>query len=267
MQPVIFSSNFFELHTLWIFFAIAIVVTSIVIIRLGIKNGLKIQFISDNAWKIVIFGLLGARIMAIAGNYSSYFYEFSGEALLRLLYIWDKGLELWGGIVVATIYFYFLCKKSDQSFWKWLDVLVPATIMGLAIGDLGAFFDGTNYGTPSSLPWSVNFENPAVKFSVPIHPTQIYAFLYSTLIFVGLRLLPEHKKIKEIEQPGFIALLGIGSYGFFHFLEEFIRGDDTITLLGIRLGQIGAAITIIGSIVVIYRRYFKKSSSLHSKSI
>lgn len=234
---------------------------------MGIKNGLKIQFLSDNAWKIIIFGLIGARIMAIFTNYQNYFYELSSEALLRLFYIWDKGFELWGAIIGATIYFYILCKKSDQSFWKWLDVLVPAMILGLAIGNLGAFFDGTNYGTPSSLPWAVNFENPAIKYSVPIHPTQIYAFLYSLLIFIGLRLLSHHKKIKEIELPGLLGLIGIGTFSFLHFMEEFVRGDDTFTIIGIRLGQIASIITVIGTIVVIYLRYFKKSSSLHSKSI
>lgn len=267
MQPVIFSTKFFELHTLWIFFTIAIIVTTIAIIKMGLKNGLKIQFLSDNGWKIIIWGIIGARIMAILTNYQIYFYELSGTALLRLFYIWDKGLELWGALISTAIYFYFLCKKSNQSFWKWIDVLVPATILGLAIGNIGAFFDGTNYGTPSSLPWAVNFENPAIKYSVPIHPTQIYAFLYSLLTFAGLILLSQHKKIKEIEPSGFLGLTGIGIFSLFHFLEEFIRGDDTFTIIGIRLGQIASVITIIGTIAIIYLRYFKKSSNLHSKPI
>lgn len=267
MQPIIFSSKFFELHTLWVFFAIGIIATTIAIIKLGIKNGLKIQFISDNAWKIILWGLVGARLMAVFTNYSNYFYELSTDAFLRLFYIWDKGLELWGAIIAAAVYFYFLCKKSDQSFWKWLDILVPASILGLAIGDLGNFFDGSNYGTPSSLPWAVNFENPAVKYSVPIHPTQIYAFLYSMLIFTGLLLISHQKKVKAIEPPGIIALIGIGTFSFFHFLEEFIRGDDTINIFNIRLGHIGSLLAIIGTIVVIHLRYFKKSTSLHSKSI
>lgn len=267
MQPVIFSTKFFELHTLWVFFAIAIIVTTIAAIRIGIKNSLKIQFLSDNAWKIIIWSIIGARIMAVFINYQNYFYELSSEALLRLLYIWDKGLELWGAIIAATIYFYILCKKSDQNFWKWIDVLVPATILGLAIGDLGAFFDGTNYGTPSSLPWAVNFENPAIKFSVPIHPTQIYAFLYSLMIFVGLLLLSQTKKMKEIEPSGLLGLIGIGIFSIFHLLEESIRGDDTFTIIGIRLGIIAAIISILGTLAIIYLRYFKRSSSLHSKSI
>lgn len=268
MGPIIFSTKFFELHTLWVFFAIAIIATTIILIRLSIKNSLKIQFISENAWKMILWGLIGARAVSVIMNYNIYFYELSGKSLMQVLYIWDKGFDLWGAIIAITIYFYFLCKKSDQNFWKWIDVLVPAAMLGLAINNIGSFFEGSNYGTPSSLPWAVNFENPAVKYAVPIHPTQIYAFIYSLTIFVFLWLFSQTKKIKDMEQSGLIGLIGIASYSFLHFLEEFIRGDDTLMIFSIRIGQIGSFIAIAGAITLIYRRYFRKNTShLHSKQI
>lgn len=267
MFPVVFSTNFFELHTLWIFFSIAVIIMTIVLIRLSLANGLKVQFISSNAWKIIIWGLIGARIWSIVNNYNSYFGEISLASFLRLFYFWDKGLELWGAIIAATIYFYILCKKSEQNFWKWLDVIVPATILGLAIGDIGTFFDGTNYGTPSSLPWAVNFDNAAIKYSVPIHPTQIYAFLYSSIIFTVLFFLGQNEKIKQMEKSGLIGLIGIASFCFFRFLEEFVRGDDSLMIFDIRIAQIAALIATIGSIIVIYLKFRKKRSHLHSKQI
>lgn len=267
MFPIIFSTKYFELHTLWIFFAIALLVATIALIRLTLMNGLKIQFISTHAWKILLWALIGARILSIINNFSTYFYEFSLQPFLHLFYFWDKGFELWGGLIAATIYFYKLCKNSDQSFWKWLDVLVPSTILGLAIGNLGTFFDGANYGTPSSLPWAVNFDNPGIKYSVPIHPTQIYAFLYSLIIFIALLLLSQNQKIKQMERSGLIGLIGVAGFCFMHFFEEFVRGDDTMTIFDIRIGQIGSIIATIGALIVIYLRFFKKSSRLHSKQI
>ncbi len=265
MFPVIFSTNFFELHTLWVFFAIALIVATIALIRLSLANGLKVQFISTNAWKIIFWGLIGARIWSIINNYSSYFSEISFSSFLRLFYFWDKGLELWGAIIAATIYFTILCKKNEQNFWKWLDVLVPATILGLAIGGIGTFFDGTNYGTPSSLPWAVNFDNSAIKFSVPIHPTQIYTFLYSSIIFTALLFIGQNPKVKQMEKSGLVGLIGIASFCFLHFLEEFVRGDDALTIFDIRIPQIAAFIATMGALIVIYRRFRKKRSRLHSK--
>jgi len=264
MFPVIFSTNFFELHTLWVFFAVALITATITLIRLALSNGLKIQFISSNAWKIIIWGLIGARVLSIINNYNTYFSEINLASFLRLFYFWDKGLELWGAILAATIYLYFLCKKSEQNFWKWLDVIVPATILGLAIGHIGTFFDGTNYGTPSSLPWAVNFDNPAIKYSVPIHPVQIYAFLYSSIIFTVLIFLGQNQKIKDWGNGGFIGLVGIASYCFLHFFEEFLRGDDALIIFNIRITQISSLIAIIGALIVIKLR-FKKRSHLHSK--
>ncbi|MCX6735109.1 MAG: prolipoprotein diacylglyceryl transferase [Candidatus Peregrinibacteria bacterium] len=265
MFPVIFSTNFFELHTLWVFFAIALIISTIVLIRLSLSNGLKVQFISTNAWKIILWGIVGARIWSIINNYTSYFSDISLSNLFRLFYFWDKGLELWGAIIAATIYFYLLCKKNEQNFWKWLDVIVPATILGLAIGGIGTFFDGTNYGTPSSLPWAVNFDNAAIKYSVPIHPTQIYTFLYSSIIFTALILIGQNQKVKEMDTSGLVGLIGVASFCFFHFLEEFVRGDDALSLFSIRIPQIAAFIATIASLIVIYRRFLKKRSSLHSK--
>ena len=267
MFPIIFSTNFFELHTLWVFFAIAVIISTIILIRLSLSNGLKVQFISANAWKIIIWGLIGARIWAIINNYNSYFSEISLQNFLRLFYFWDKGLELWGAIIAATIYLYSLCKKSEQNFWKWLDVIVPSIIAGLAIGDIGAFFDGTNYGTPSSLPWAVNFDNAAIKYSVPIHPTQIYAFLYSSIIFTALIFIGQNQKIKQMETSGLVGLIGISSFCFFHFLEEFVRGDDALMIFNIRIAQIAALIATISSLIVMYLRFHKKRSHLHSKQI
>ncbi len=220
-----------------------------------------------HAWKILLWALIGARILSVINNFNIYFYELSLQPFLHLLYFWDKGFELWGGLIAATIYFYKLCKNNDQNFWKWLDILVPSSILGLAIGSLGAFFDGTNYGTPSSLPWAVNFDNAAIRYSVPIHPTQIYAFLYSTIIFLLLILLSQNQRIKQLEKSGFIGLIGIVSFSFLRFLEEFVRGDDTITIFDVRTGQIATIITTIGAIIKLYRRFSKKSSRLHSKRI
>lgn len=254
MHPILFDTKLFILHTLWVFFAIAIITASYTLIKMAIKNNLKIQFLADNAWKLILTGLIGGRILFVLSNYQSYFYEFNTDTFIRLLSFWDKGISIWGIILASLINFYLLCKKSDQNFLKWLDIIIPTIIIGLAIGHLGTFFDGINYGKETSLPWGVNFESPAIKYAVPIHPTQIYAFLYSGLIFIILFLLNETEKIRNLEPPGFIGILGITAYSFFRFLEEFVRGDDTIEIFNMRVNQILALIIFIIAATILYRR-------------
>jgi len=259
MHPIIFQTNFFTLHSLWLFLGVALLVSTYTLIKLSDRNSLKIQFLSENSIRIFICVIFIARITAVITNFSAYFYELSTNTLLQLFYIWDKGLSLWGGVLGLLIAMFLICKKStDQNFFKWMDVIIPSIIIGLAIVHIGTFFDGIGYGKPTGLPWGVNFANPAVKYTVPIHPTQIYAFIYSTIIVSGLTLLSQTEKIKTIEPAGFIGLLGTVAYLFFSFMEEFLRGDDTYLLLGIRIPQIIIFLLLIAVAVIFYLRYYHK---------
>lgn len=262
MNPIIFETKFFTLHTIWLFFAIATIAGVYTLIKLSIRNGLKLQFLSENSWKLLIWSIIGARIISILLHLDFYFYEFSITTFFKLFFIWDKGLDIWGAIAAFLICLYHLCRNSEQSFWKWLDVLVPSVILSFAISHIGAFFGAINYGSPTSLPWGVNFESPLIKYAVPIHPTQIYAFLYSTLLTIGLIMASHHEKIKNIEKPGLLGLSGIMAYTFFRFLEDFIRGDDTFTIFDIRLTKFTIPLIMIFTGVLIHLRYTKPRRKL-----
>lgn len=257
MHPLLFQTGHFTINTLWVFVIIGIISGTIALIKFSIINGLKLQFISEHSWKMILWTLVGARIVAILTNMNTYFYEISKDSFFNLFYIWDKGLNIWGGVIAFLIYFFILCKKHEQNFFNWMDAIVPAVILGLAISHIGAFFEGSNYGHETSLPWGVNFESPSIKYAVPIHPTQIYAAIYSIALFTGLIFLNKSKKISQFENKGFIALVGIGGYQFFRFFEEFLRGDDVWLILGIRFPQILALLITISSGIILFLRYNK----------
>lgn len=260
MHPILFETNFFVLHTLWVFIGIGIILSVYTLIHLSISNGLKLQFLSEHSFMLILWFIIGARVLSIITNFQTYFYEFSLSSIAQLFFIWDKGLDGWGGTIALLIALFFLCKKNEQNFPKWLDVIIPSIIVTLVLVHIGAFFDGINYGNETSLPWGVNFESPSIKYAVPIHPTQIYAFLYSIITLVILQSLKTAEKTKalEAEQNGFIAISGIIIYSTFKFLEEFVRGDDTWTILNIRIPQIITFFILITAIVIFYKKcYFR----------
>lgn len=223
-----------------------------IFIRLAITNRLKLQTVSDKSWRIIFSALIGARVVALINNFNIYFQDFTVESFYRLFAIWDRGLSIWGAIIGLLLYFYFRISKEENNFMKWLDVLTPSMIIGLTITHIGAFFDGINYGHETSLPWGVNFENPAIKYAVPIHPTQIYAFLYSiTITAILIHLQRTHKFSSK---PGVLGLIGISSYSFLFFLEEFFRGDDVWMIGTVRINQISAAIIFLISAIFLYKR-------------
>lgn len=255
MYPIIFKTDFFTLHTYWIFFALAIIAGTLALIKFSVKNSLKLQFLSSHSGKIILLTLIGARVIALIENYRTYFSEINLDTFFRIFFIWDRGLNLWGAVAAFLITFFYLCKKEDQDFWRWLDTIIPALILGLSFANIGAFFEGINYGHETSLPWGVNFESPIIKYAVPIHPTQIYAALYSFALSALLVVMGNSKKINKLKNTGFIGIFGITAYNLLRFLEEFLRGDDTLMILEIRVSQIAALILFIAGSILIYRRY------------
>ena len=265
MIPVIFENGVFAIYTLWIFIAIAVVASTYTLIKLSLRNGLKLQFLSDNSFKLFLVGILGARILGVIVNFDTYFYGFTLDNVLQVLYIWDKNLNIWGGLLAALFYLYKICKRDDQDFLKWLDVIIPSLIIGIGIGSLGAFFDGINYGKETSLPWGVNFENPSIKYTVPIHPTQIYAFIYSAIIAIILVLAGQRKDIEDETPSGLVSIVGIFLFNLMKFLEEFLRGDDTLLLFDIRVSQALTLVVLISSGIILFKRYNTSAKKLFKK--
>jgi len=204
--------------------------------------------------------------LGILVNFDTYFYAFTWDNIIQVLYIWDKNLNVWGGFLAGLFYLYKICKREDQDFLKWLDVIIPSLIIGIAIVSLGAFFDGINYGKETSLPWGVNFENPSIKYTVPIHPTQIYSFIYATVIAVILILAGQRKDIEDENPSGLISIVGIFLFSLMKFLEEFLRGDDTLMLFDIiRVSQILTFIVLISSGIILFKRYNTSAKKLFKK--
>jgi len=256
MNPVLLQTELLTIHTIWLFVAVGIYVGSYTVIKLSVKTGLKLQFLSDHIFKMILVSILGARIFFVLANFPMYFQMENPMALLQIFSIWDRGLSFFGGLTFALIYFYKSCKKKEQNFWQWLDAFTPAIIFGLAFGHIGSFFEGINYGHETSLPWGVNFESQMVKYTVPIHPTQIYAFIYSIIIGYCLVHIINTKSYKEKPLVGIVGSLGISIYAFCHFLEEFVRGDDVMMLFGIiRVSQIISFTIFIVFAILSYRNY------------
>ena len=92
----------------------------------------------------------------------------------------------------------------------------------VAIGRLGCFVAGCCYGTPTALPWGVVFPNVD---SQPRHPTQIYEFLFHTMMAVILFALWRRRIF-----PGQLIKLYILSYVAYRFITEFIRPEPQVWL-------------------------------------
>lgn len=255
MYPILLEVGPITIYSLWLFVAVGFFAALLIMNKLIQKSRLPLKFIANYSLAIFFGGLILARILYIIQNYQFFFQDFSFNSFLEMLYIWDKGLSPWGAILGITLSLFYFARREGESVRKWLDVLSVSIMSAITFSNLGAFLDGRNYGRETDLPWGVIIETSI--FAVPIHPTQIYAAIYSGFLTILLYQLFNHKISKD---PGSITLIAIGSYSFFKLLEEFMRGDESNIIFGFREAQIYALLALLIAIILFVMKKRKLSN-------
>lgn len=186
--------------------------------RLAASANLSLQSMKDDAkWHLLAF-LLGGRLLAIIGQYQTYL-----KSPLRIFIAWDGNFSFLGGAIGVALVLFWSSRNQRVTFLQWLDVLLPATTFGLAFDWFGMFLSAQAYGKPTNVPWGIVMDTFNVRYTVPIHPVQLYyAFFYFFLTF-ALLLIRRYSK-----RAGAETMLGIVTASAAVFFFEFMRGDFSI---------------------------------------
>jgi phosphatidylglycerol:prolipoprotein diacylglycerol transferase len=178
-----------------------------------------------------IGGIVGAKI---------YYAILYGDWHLLL----DRsGLVWYGALIGGTVAVLWTIRRRKLSVWPVTDLAGPAVAIGYAIGRVGCFLVGDDYGNPTDLPWGVKFpyglpapttaafmrseygasipEGVSPNELVAVHPTQLYETLAALAICVlGVVL------IKRRVPVGRVAILSFGLLALERFGVEFLRAKD-----------------------------------------
>ncbi len=103
------------------------------------------------AWAL-LSGVLGARLFHVLHNLDHY-----REYPLEAFAVWSGGLEFLGGFFGAMLVMVIYFKRQKLSIIRYLDILAPALMLGLAFGRIGCFLNGCCFGAPCELPWAIRF--------------------------------------------------------------------------------------------------------------
>lgn len=258
MYPVLLEYGPIVIFSLWFFIAVGFFVSGFLFIKLAIYKRYRLNFILEHFLGLLLYGLILGRLIYVLRNLDIYFEQGFLKGLPQALAIWDKGISFWGVVLGISAGLYIKGRKHEESTDKWFDLLVISLLAGMVFGNIGAFLEGINYGKETSLPWGVTFESIFIQYTVPIHPVQLYAALYTLILAItGITLLA--KKVFKID--GTLALLGTFFYGLFRFFEESVRGDETLVFLNLREGHwLGIFLMLLAGIFLILR--YNKFKSL-----
>ncbi|MGB7284739.1 MAG: prolipoprotein diacylglyceryl transferase [Candidatus Acidiferrum sp.] len=166
----------------------------------------------------VFAAVLGCRLGDLAIHPALYWH--SPEAFFH------SGGTFLFGFLAATLVVTGFAIRYRLSGWSMGDCGAPAFALGIAIGRLGCFAAGCDYGKPSHLPWSVTFSNPVaaqlggVPLGIPLHPSQLYESFYEFGVFLLLMFLS-----RKARRPGTIIWIFTICYSIGRFFLEFLRGD------------------------------------------
>jgi phosphatidylglycerol:prolipoprotein diacylglycerol transferase len=175
---------------------------------------------------ILVLAIIGGRALFVLTHWSDY-----APDPLGVLRLWEGGLTLYGGYILAVAGGILYVRRRGLPLWKMADAAAPSMAIGIGIGRLGCFLNGCCFGLPAHLPWAVTF--PAASYSayvfpgVPLHPSQLYLALAGfALFFLLLRL------DRAPHFDGWLFWTGIGLDAVFRFLIDFTRYYDQSSFLG-----------------------------------
>ena len=210
------------------------------------------------AWMVVV-GLLGARALYVWENLRL----FAGGQFLRAFALTEGGISQWGGLFGAMIGAYIWSWRSKFSYWKMIDAGGPGAMIGLTIGRIGDVINGEHHGSPTTLPWGVEYVNPNTlgEPGKVVHPEVAYEMVLC-LAILGL-ILPFHQRLKQRLPNGVLGLIYFGVYAAGRFFLSYLRTDPSI-FLGLRQAQLASALMVAIAIIaipVLYRWRASRAAS------
>jgi phosphatidylglycerol:prolipoprotein diacylglycerol transferase len=122
-----------------------------------------------------------------------------------------------------------------------LAAATPGLAVGHAIGRIGCFLVGDDYGSPTSLPWAVAFPNGLPPTDLPVHPTQLYEAFALIPLFVLLLRWRRRGRSDAFVLGAYLVLAGS-----IRFAIEFVRVNERV-LGGLSVAHLASiGVTIMG---------------------
>ena len=264
MNPVIFNIGNFELRWYSVLIAIAVIIGYVLIVSESRRFKIKKEFMFNMMFWTLIFAIIGARLYYVAFNL-----EYYRTNILEIFQIWKGGLAIHGALLFGAITIIIYCKKYKVRVGKILDIIVPALLLGQAIGRWGNFFNSEAYGSIVTYQQLENMkiipqfiiDNMFINGSYHL-PMFYFESLWCLLGFFLSLFLRRRKYIKDGQLVAFYMMW----YSVARFVIETFR-TDSLLFNGIRVARVVSVLMfIIGLIIQFIQSRKPKLAELYNKA-
>ena len=239
MYPVLFRPFGFPISTFGVMMAVGFLIGTWIVARRF--RELKVD--PDLATTLLIYVMLGG----VAGSKLYYAIDVSirtAQPFLSLLLSRD-GITWYGGFLGGVLLGWIGSRIHGLSFAMVANAVVPALAVGQALGRVGCFLVGDDYGHLTDLPWGIAFPLGTPPTNSPVHPTQLYECLW---LFSVAGLLWRRRFVSPFLSAEYLLLAGAG-----RFVVEIWRTNPAVA--GLTEPQwIGIALILIGGTLWVYHR-------------
>src|SRR6266403_1549147 len=199
----------------------------------------------------ILFGLWGGYLLGFV------YYGTDGRPWAWLRF-WSGGRAEYGGLIAGMFAIALYLQIRKLTFLRYADAIVPAVALGAAIGRLGCFLNGDDFGTRSTLLWAVTFPSGTEAYadhfnrgwiassdplSLSIHPVQLYTSLFALMLFAFLAWSRPSRT--GLRFASFLVIYGAGRFADQHF-----RGDFQPILGPLSLTQLISLLLVAGGAVI-----------------
>lgn len=225
------------IHYYGLIIAFGLVLAVLYACRRSKEFGIKEDDLLDGVLCVTPFAIICARIYYCAFRWNE---EFASDPV-SVLYIWQGGIAIYGGVLGAVIGVVALCKIKKLKISTVLDMVALGFLIGQSIGRWGNFFNREAFGAETESFLRMGLYNAATGVTTYFHPTFLYESVWNAVGFLGLHFLSKKRRYDGQIALGYVAWYGLG--------RTFIEGlrMDSLWWGPFRVSQVLAAVSCVAA--------------------
>ena len=235
-----------NIHMYGLIIACGLIAAVLYACRRSKQFGLKEDDIIDGVLWVTPFAILCAR-----AYYCAFSWDMYRDNPISVLYIWEGGLAIYGGVLGALVGVTVFCLIKKIRIGALLDLVALGFLIGQSAGRWGNFFNREAFGAPTESFFRMGLLNTYTGQVEYYHPTFLYESVWNLCGFVLLHFLSKKRRY-----DGQIALGYAAWYGLGRAMIEGLR-MDSLWWGPFRVSQLLAAVSCIAAVTVLLVNHFR----------
>ena len=208
----------------------------------------KSEIIERLALPTIFWGIVGARAYHVID-----LWEYYRSDLVKIFFLWNGGLGIWGAILGGLAYLAYFSRKSKTNFFELSDSIVIGLPLAQAVGRVGNFINGELYGKNGEPLFAWEGGLNIILFFILLY---VSGFRIKSGMTTNVDGLPQ--STKRLSNDGVTTGIYLIGYGIVRIVLENFRSEQIIW----RAGGVPVAIWFGWiSVVIGASLFFKKEKT------